>query len=1037
MENTNVSVGFVDSTTLQLRLELGTITPASVTTDIPDNIHHVNDSDGYAFDIDGTLLGRLRGTDNQYFVPLDIYDPSDIEAMFDWVEENGQPRVAPADIASDWTVSVDGQEVTVLSVSRKANILETANTGWDLTYSTLQNVFFELAEPLEEGARISISFNDPAFDAVAADYDPDAVISEAIHVNLAGYDPDDAIKTAYLSSWNGFEYDADGERGGVGVPQSFENGLSFTVFDESNGQSVLTGTTELVQGIDDGTNFWQNYALTDVYQMDISDLGDEGTYYIVVDGVGRSQSFEIDDDHWGELFDLTFKGYYHQRSGIALEEPYTDWTRPTALHPDDGIVVYETTVKITETSEAWDGSLPKPFEFWEGNLTGQTLDDAWGGWHDAGDFDRRTQHMQSSRKLIELHEMQTDWSEGYDGNIPESGNGIPDILDEAIWGTEVFRRLQHDDGGVPGGIESATYGSFGDSSFTDQRALYAYAPDAWTSWEYAATAAKIYRALKPYDAAEAQAWLDSGIAAFNWAEANMPSDYDNGWYPTSRNLAAAELFEATGEGQYKALFAQTFVYADNGPVEWFENQYEAAYVYASSDRANADPDLQQLAYNVVKDRADNLLAEGSNSGFGFIHDPYAPYGWGATATQPTYSADFILRMHALTGDDAYLDPVVQDVDYAFGANPLNMAFVTGMDQIVDGIRKPEEILQADTDVLGRDPAPGITLYGEHNVLDYGWNWYHSEMWEDTWPNYYDAPVHESWNGAYGFVPVTEYTVMQGMEDMAFVTGYLAAEAGDPGNDVDETWLQVGKTVISQATGDQWFQIDFDQTIEDAVVILGAPSGAGGQPIVARTRNVTDTGFEVQIDEWEYLDGGHVPVRLGWMAGSEGTHTLDNGSTIVFGAATGKSGSVTLSEFDDTPLVIGQTGGSLDTAQTHRLDDVTSTGFDWRMQAEEARLSETDAEDFAWVAIDPGHNAFDMGVTGVSHNWTAVDDGYRHAIFADMQTMNGGNPATMRHREKDGFVELRVQEERSLDGEVAHNAEDVAWLAMDEGVFALS
>ena len=774
---TRIASSFVDDTTIQIRFELGSIQPGIYTTNIPTNIN-ANSDDGYAFlKSDSTFVGRVRGKDDQFYVPLDTYTPSPIDDLFDWTESGGV-RVAPIDDRGKWSVSVDGSAAGISGISRKANIHETANTGWQLEYTTIQNVFVELDSPLQDGETIDISFADPDFEDITAVYDPDNTVSEAIHVNLAGYDPNDATKTAYLSSWNGFEYDPTQERGGTGQPQTYSSGLKFDVIDESDGTVALSGATTLAQGVDDGTNLWQNYALTDVYQMDLSGLTEEGSYHIVVEGVGRSESFDVDASHWSDLFGLTFKGYYHKRSGIELTSEFTDWERPKALHPDDGIVVRETTVKITDTSEAFDGSLPKPFDFWEGNLTGNILTDAWGGWHDAGDFDRRTQHLQSTRKLTELHEIHTEFSEGFDGNIPESSNGIPDLLDEAKWGAEVFRRLQQDDGGIPGGIESASYGTFGDSSFTDQRDLYVYAPDAWSSWEYASAAAKLARALEPYDPGDAAAWLASGRAAFDWAEANIPSGaaYDNGYLPTARNLAAAELFETTGEAAYATVFASTFVYGSGGEPQWFEQQYEAAYVYANSNQASANPTLKASALAALKERADWLLDNGLKSGFGFVQDPYAPYGWGNTASQPTYSADFLLRMHALTGDDTYLAPVSQDLDYALGANPMNMTFITGMDRLVPGVRQPEEILDADTDVLGQDPPPGITLYGEYNVYDYGWQSYHSEMWEETWPNYYDAPVHESWNGAYGFVPVTEFTVMQGMEDMTFVTGYLAALA---------------------------------------------------------------------------------------------------------------------------------------------------------------------------------------------------------------------------------------------------------------------
>ncbi|MEL7099139.1 MAG: glycoside hydrolase family 9 protein [Pseudomonadota bacterium] len=822
--STKTTVSFVDDTTIQIRFALGEVDKARITTDIPTGVNF-NAGDGYGFaQADGTLVGRLVGLNNEYFMPLDGFTPSAIEDLFAWSEVGGA-RAAAVDVLNEWSITVGGMAAEITGISRKANITETATTGWSREFATVHSVFLELAAPMTEGAALEIGFNDPDFEAITARYTPDTTISEAVHVNLAGYDPDSGAKMAYLSSWNGFEYAPGTERGGLQAPQAYAEGMTFDVIDEATGAVVLTGQTALAQGVNDGTNFWQNYAGTDVFAMDISALSAEGIYHIVVDGVGRSQSFEVDDDHYSDLFGLTFKGYYHQRSGIALTEEYTDFVRPAGLNPNDGITVHQTTVKLTETSEAWNGSLPKPFEFWEGNLTGETLDDAWGGWHDAGDFDRRTQHMETARKLIELHELHTTWSEGFDGNIPESANDIPDLLDEAIWGTMVFRRLQHDDGGVPGGIESESYGSLGGASFTDGRDLYAYAPDAWSSWEYAATAAKIARALEPYDAAEAAAWLASGVAAFDWAENQEVSGdaTDLGFYNKARNIAATELYETTGEEAYHDIFLSTFVYSAGGSVAWYEAQYEAAFAYARNTQSGADSDVQAAAQAALQERGDFLLEYGTNSGFGFIADPYAPYGWGNTATQPTNSSEILLRLHALTGDDAYIPIVQRDIDYAFGANPMNMSFVTGLDQIVDGVRQPEEILHAESEVLGTAPPPGITLYGEYNIYDYGWTDYHSEMWLDTWPNYYDTPVHESWNGNYGYVPVTEFTVMQGMEDMTFVTGYLAALEAEGGS---------SETVFDTAGNMPW--AEYTKTY-----------GAGG--VMVKRETLYDDGRTSEID----------------------------------------------------------------------------------------------------------------------------------------------------------------------------------------------
>ncbi len=196
---TQTDLSFVDSTTVQLRLELGAIEQGVVTTDIPTDVNF-NAGDGYGFaQSDSQYVGRLRGSENQYYVPLDTYTPSVIEDLFDWTEVNST-RTAPVDDLSRWQVTVDGTPVTVTGVSRKANILETGTTGWQRDFSTVQNVFLELDTPLAEGAQIDVTFDDPDFPTLSGSYTPQTVVSEAVHVNLAGYDPNDAVKTAYLSS---------------------------------------------------------------------------------------------------------------------------------------------------------------------------------------------------------------------------------------------------------------------------------------------------------------------------------------------------------------------------------------------------------------------------------------------------------------------------------------------------------------------------------------------------------------------------------------------------------------------------------------------------------------------------------------------------------------------------------------------------------------------------------------------------------------------------------------------------------------------
>jgi len=784
VQNTTYTVGFTDNNTVQLRFELGHIDDSAQTTDVPDGL--TPNDDGYVYDntVPGGWLGRITGEDGQYWQTYDSYSASDIDPLFD--VSDADTRAASVDDVSKWTVTVNGVAVDVTGLSRKANILETAETSlFSFEFRTAQHVFLDLGIDLSVGDQIEISYDDTSFDTITTAFDPATTISEAVHVNLTGYDPDDLVKKAYLSSWNGWEVDASTPDGGTRIAQDYDPGMTFSVIDADSGAVVKTGDIILAQAIEDPNNFWNNFNGTDVWEMDFSDITTAGDYYVAVDGVGISQSFTIEDSHWNDIFDVSFSGFYHQRSGITLDAEHTDFVRPASLVPGDDLQVLRTTVKISDTSEGSpDGSGGKPFDRFPDEVTGETVD-AYGGWHDAGDWDRRTQHLEAARNLMELAEMTGDWGKADDLNIPERGDGIPDILQEAMWGIEVFKRLQTDDGGIPGGIEQEDYDGFGGSSWAEGPVIYAYAPDVWSSWEYAAAASKLAHNLAPYDADLAQEWLDTAIDAMAYAEANWQAELGDRPHPrdtNARNIAALEMYRATGNTDYHDVFEDSSSYTDGtlDAVTWQTHQYEAAFLYAQMGDLVLNDTIKDTGLADMQGEIDLLLDIGSRSGFGSLYNPYAPYGWGNTATQPNLTQDVFVRMHHLTGNADLLEVIQADVQYTLGANPLNMVYMTGLGDM----RGPEEILNIDAETLGYKPPPGITVYGDFHIHDYGWDFYHDIMYADQWPNVWQAPVSESWQGFSVYVPVTEYTVQQGIVDMTYVTGYLAALGADAGPVID-------------------------------------------------------------------------------------------------------------------------------------------------------------------------------------------------------------------------------------------------------------
>ncbi|MEL6520617.1 MAG: LamG domain-containing protein, partial [Pseudomonadota bacterium] len=266
----------------------------------------------------------------------------------------------------------------------------------------------------------------------------------------------------------------------------------------------------------------------------------------------------------------------------------------------------------------------------------------------------------------------------------------------------------------------------------------------------------------------------------------------------------------------------------------------------------------------------------------------------------------------------------------------------------------------------------------------------------------------------------------------------------PGDDVDPDRMEVGTLTVRQNNADQWHKVTFDEAIQNAVVIMGPIYDEYHQPAVPRVRNVTSEGFEFQIDEWDYLDGGQIPVEISWIAGSEGVHEID-GTTIQFGStvADGKRQqqvSLEDADFGDAPIVLTQVASDNDEkAVVSRAGGVFNDSFEFRLQNEQAKASEAHAdEDVHWVAIsaDGNGNVFETGFQQVASTEVRVNGATAdEAFFAGMQTFDGNDTAGLRYNEThNGGVRLWIEEEQSLDDEVWHMREKIGWVNIEDGVY---
>lgn len=280
--------------------------------------------------------------------------------------------------------------------------------------------------------------------------------------------------------------------------------------------------------------------------------------------------------------------------------------------------------------------------------------------------------------------------------------------------------------------------------------------------------------------------------------------------------------------------------------------------------------------------------------------------------------------------------------------------------------------------------------------------------------------------------------------------------GQDGNDTiygdglsAEIVMEAGRTSVTQANDTQWHTVNFSGTIENAVIKMFAED-VTGDPFTIRVRNITDTGFEFQLDEYDYQDGATALEGVSWLAVASGSHTLSNGLEIQAGFTTATNESVSSVSFNSSltsPVVFSQVSSDNElSAVVTRNDNVTSSGFSVQMQEEEANANTHATEDIGWIAIEAGGSVASgilVGTTGdnVTHATSTVNFGSAFsatpAFLADMQTTDGGDTAVAvgASTATSTQAQLYIDEEQSGDTETAHTTEDIGYVAINEGTYS--
>ena len=479
-----------------------------------------------------------------------------------------------------------------------------------------------------------------------------------VAVNQLGYKPSDD-KVAIVKTEN------EGEE-------------EFIVCDASTNETVFAGKLE--------EPIYDYGVLTGTRKADFTDLKEPGTYYVFTNE-GASYQFEIKDDPYSELYKESVLMLYKQRCGTSTDAEIAGEFKHGKCHTDEATVYDDKSTKK----------------------------DVSGGWHDAGDYGRYVVPgavtVADLLSAFEDYEVMDD-----DMGIPESGNGVPDMLDEARYELDWMLKMQDEKtGGVYHKVTALVFPeTVGPEEETDE--LFLAPVSVAATADFAAIMAKASMVYKDYDSDFAtqarlsaeQAWkyvIDNG----DWKGYTNPSDIETGEYP-DKNVkdevywAAVEIYLAGNESAKSYI---TKLSADESIISglgWADISSYADYDLAKY----ASEDLKDMGISRISAVADEIVEQAEKSGYflGFG----SGFSWGSNMRVGN-NGEILCMAANVTGDETYSKLAKKQLDYLLGSNPLGYCFVTGF-----GTFSPNNPHHRPSQVVG-SAMPGMLVGGPNKSLE--------------------------------------------------------------------------------------------------------------------------------------------------------------------------------------------------------------------------------------------------------------------------------------------------------------------------------
>ena len=414
--------------------------------------------------------------------------------------------------------------------------------------------------------------------------------------------------------------------------------------------------------------------------VDFSALTMPGTYTLIASSPHHflaSSPIIISPRPYRFLTRQALRAFYHQRSGMAPEEPYAEGYARAAGHPDDHVLVHPSAA--TDERPA------------------NTVIASPGGWYDAGDYNKYIVNSGYTMGVFLMaYEQHPAYYDTLSLNIPESALRVPDMLAEAMYNIRWMLTMQDTDGGVYHKLTNPEFESFIRPDEC-QKPRYVVLKTTAAALDFAATMALAARVYAPYAdvypgfVAEA---TNAALRAYAWAQdhpaiyydqnamnqqfepAIITGAYDDYDVQGEFYWAATELYLLTRDQQYRDA-ALAYCPAVFTPATWGDVTELASIEWMLHPQGVEDFAAQRQADLLA--HLQPYLEEAQTTS---VHR--SPYGnraedffWGCNSEGCCWRGIECLYAYRLTGDQQYLINAERCLNHVLGQNATGFCYVTG------------------------------------------------------------------------------------------------------------------------------------------------------------------------------------------------------------------------------------------------------------------------------------------------------------------------------------------------------------------------